>query len=232
MVKRHLKRLNIPKSWNIYKKEKFTVRPKPGAHTFELGMPLSLAIRDLLKYAKTSNEVKKILNNKEIIVDGKIRKNYRFMVGFMDVVSIPKLKKNYRVILNKKGRLFLLQITEQEAKVKVCKIIGKKLIKGKTQLNLLDSRNILVDKDSYKVGDSLLIELPGQNIKEHIKLEKGANVFVMGGKKTGTLCTVEDIKGRKIICKHENSIFEVLFDYVFAVGKDKALIRLEEDVKR
>jgi len=230
MVKKHLKRLAIPKSWDIRKKKnKFTTRPMPGAHSFELGIPLNLVIRDLLKYAKNNHEVKKILNNKEILVDGKIRKDYRFITGFMDSISIPKLKKNYRVILNKKGKLFLLATTEQEAKIKICKIIGKKLVKGKTQLNLFDSRNVLVEKDNNKVGDSVVIELPTQKIKEHLKLEKGASIFVMGGKKIGTLCLVEDIINRKIICKHNNTIFEVPFDYIFVVGKNKPLIKLEKE---
>lgn len=230
MVKRHLKRLAIPKSWDIKKKSnKFTTRPVPGAHSFELGMPLNLIIRDLLNYAKTNREVKKILNNKEILVDDKTRKDYRFITGFMDIISIPKLKENYRIILNKKGNLFLLQITEQEAKIKICKIIGKKLVKGKTQLNLFDSRNVLVDKDNYKVGDSVVIEIPTQKIKEHLKLEKGTSVFVMGGKKIGTIGAVEDIIDRKIICKHNNSIFEVPFDYIFVVGKNKPLIKLVKE---
>lgn len=230
MVKRHLKRLAIPESWDIKKKkQKFVTRPMPGVHSFELGMPLNLIIRDLLKYAKTNDEVKKILNNKEILVDSKRRKDYRFITGFMDAISIPKLKKNYRIILNKKGKLFLLAITEQEAKIKICKIVGKKLIKGKTQLNLFDSRNILVDKDNYKVGDSIIIEVPNQKIKEHLKLEKGVFVFVTGGKNIGTIGILEDIMGRKIICKHNEFIFEVPFDYIFVVGKNKPLIRLNEE---
>ncbi len=233
MTKRHLKRLAIPNSWDIKRKGiKFTTRPAPGAHPFGLGMPINLIIRDMLKYAKTNKEVKKILNNKEILVDGKVRKEYRFITGFMDSISSPKLKEHYRIILNKKGKISLLPITEQEAKIKICKITGKKLIKGKTQLNLFDSRNILVDKDTYKVGDSIVIELPSQKLKEHLKLEKGVIVFVIGGKNIGTVSTVEDISGRKIICKHNNTLFEVPFDYVFVMGKNKGLIKLDEDNKK
>ncbi len=233
MVKRHLKRLAIPKSWDIKKKKKkFTTKPMPGAHSFELGMPLNLIIRDLLKYAKTNDEVKKILKNEEVLVDGKRRKDYKFITGFMDTISIPKLKKQYRIILNKKGKLFLLGISDQEAKIKVCKIIGKKLIKGKTQLNLFDSRNILVDKDTYKVGDSLVIELPKQKIKEHLKLEKGVTVFIIGGKNIGTIALIEDITTEKIICKHNSTIFEVPFDYIFVVGKNKTVIKLQEESKK
>lgn len=233
MVKRHLKRLAIPNSWNIKKKGlKFTTRPDPGAHSLQLGMPINVIIRDMLKYCKTNSEAKKILNNGEVLIDGKVRKEFRFIAGFMDSISIPKLKENYRILLNKKGKLYLLPISDQEAKVKVCKIIGKTLVKGKAQLNLFDSRNILVDKDDYKVGDSLLIGLPEQEIKEHLKLEKGAAIFILKGKKVGIIGNVEDIIGRKVICKHNNILSEIPFDYAFVVGKNKGAIKIEEEIKK
>lgn len=228
MVKRHLKRLAIPKSWDIKKKGiKFTTRPSAGAHSFELGMPINIILRDMLKYSHSNREVKKIMDNKQILVDGKIRKNHRLIVGFMDVISAPKIKEHFRVILNKKGKLSLLHITEQEAKLKICRISGKKKISGKTQLNLLDSRNILIEKDPYKVGDSIVIEIPSQKIKDHLKLEKNSVVFIMGGKNTGKLGKVENIIGRIIICKDNSGLFEVPFDYVYVVGKDKPSLKVE-----
>ena len=71
MIKRHFKRLAKPKSWNILKKQgKFIIRPKPGAHSFENGLAITLVLRDLLKYAQTTKEAKKILINKIVMIDG------------------------------------------------------------------------------------------------------------------------------------------------------------------
>ena len=68
--KDHLKRLASPKSWPIKKKGiKWVKRPFPGPHSFKLGLPITIVLREMLCYAKTLKEVRSILNNKEILVD-------------------------------------------------------------------------------------------------------------------------------------------------------------------
>jgi small subunit ribosomal protein S4e len=146
----------------------------------------------------------------------------------MDVISIPKVSAYLRILLNKKGKLFLLPISKEEASIKPCKIRGKKLIKGKTQLNLFDGKNILVDKDNYKVGDTIIIELPSQKIKEHIAFQKGNLIYLIGGKHTGDVGLIEDIKGNRIVYKKDKSTFETLKEYAFVIGKEKSVILLEK----
>jgi small subunit ribosomal protein S4e len=183
MSKGYLKRYVAPKSWTLLRKtETFVVRPNPGAHPMKFGMPIALLLRQL-GYAKTAREIKKILNTKEVLVDGRRVKDHRFPVGFMDVLSIPITKENFRVILDYKGRLKLTPIkNDAEAGLRLCRINGKKVIrKGKIQLNLSGNRNLLVEKCEYKPGDSLLIEIPSQKIAQHIKLENGTLIFITGG---------------------------------------------------
>ena len=106
MKTHHLKRIAAPRTWLVQRKENtFIIRPKPGAHSLEYGLSLGVILRDVLKVGKTLAEVKKILNNKEILVDGKRRKDYRFIVGLFDVISIPALKQYHRVSLDNKGRI-------------------------------------------------------------------------------------------------------------------------------
>src|SRR3989344_3482821 len=134
----HLKRISMPRSWQIEKKEhKFVTRPLPG-QSFDLGMPLNVVLRDVLKLAYTNREVKKILNSKEILVNGVRIKEPRFIVGFMDTISIEEIKKHYRILLNHRGKVILQEIKKDESSVKICKIINKKKIKDRIQLNLFD----------------------------------------------------------------------------------------------
>jgi len=73
MVKNHLSRLNAPTSWSIKRKViKFTTRPSGGAHSLRESIPLSIVVTQLLKYARTRKEVKKILNEGKIFVNGKV----------------------------------------------------------------------------------------------------------------------------------------------------------------
>jgi small subunit ribosomal protein S4e len=230
MIKRHLKRLAAPRSWKIKRKGiTFITRPKPGAHSFNEAISLNVIIKDILKYATTTREVKKIIANKDVIVDGLRRKDHRFMVGFMDTFSIPELKAYYRMLISKKGELVLIKIDDKETKIKLCRIKNKSLVRDKIQLNLFDSRNILVDKNTdYKIGDTLVIEVPSQKIMQHIILERGAVVFIRKGKKVGSIGRIDTIGNDSVTCKKENGdIIETKKDYVFVVGKDKPFIKLE-----
>lgn len=225
-MKAHLKRSVIPKQWKIKrKKTRFSIRPLPRGK-FKLGVPLVIVFRDLLKKAKSSKEVKSILLNNEINVDGVRRKEIKFLAGLMDSLAIPSIKEYFRVLLNKNNQIELLPISKEEASLKLCKIVGKNFVKGKQQINLHDGRSLL-DEGKYKTGDSLLLGIPKQEIKEHIKLEKGCRVYLIGGKRAGSFGKVEDIKDNKIYCKIDKIIFDIDKKNIFVVGKEKGVIKLE-----
>lgn len=228
MVKNHIKRLTVPNTWRIDKKSTvYVTRPNPGAHSFELGMSLNILFKDILKFCKTTKEVKAILQDKEILVDGKRRYDYKAMIGFMDVLSIPSLKENYRIILNDKGHLETLKIKNNEAELKISKIINKRVLgKNKVQVNISDGRNLILKDSKYAVGDSLLITLPKQEVKEHLKLEKGALVIFLGGKFIGQIATIEEVKGDIVLAKIADKPIETVKRYCFVVGEKKPAIEI------
>lgn len=227
MVKKHIKRLVAPKSWPINRKgTKFVTRPNSGAHPLERAMPLNLIIKLLLSYAKKTREVKKILNAGKILVDNAVRKDYKFAVGLMDVISIPETNEFFRLILNKKGKFILQSLNKEESNIKPCKVIGKTILKKKKiQLNLFDGKNIIIEEDSYKVGDTVLYDLKDKKIKGVLKFGNGALIYLFGGKYTGTVATLQDIKSFygsqpsmiKLKLK-DGSEFETLKDYAFVVN--------------
>jgi small subunit ribosomal protein S4e len=101
--RKHLKRFKAPKHWPIHPKEnKWTTKPNAGPHAIEESLPLLLIVRDILGVADNAREAKRIINNGEILVDGRARKDYKFPVGFMDVIEIPKTENIYRVLPDEK----------------------------------------------------------------------------------------------------------------------------------
>ncbi|HKZ45635.1 MAG TPA: S4 domain-containing protein, partial [archaeon] len=93
-----LKRFKVPSYWKIEKKSvKWAVSPRPGPHKKYECIPLQVIVRDILKFAETGKEAKTIINKGEILVDGAVKKDYAFPIGLMDSVSIPKIKKFYRM---------------------------------------------------------------------------------------------------------------------------------------
>lgn len=227
-VEKHLSRIAMPKSWQIKRKGyKWVARPMPGAHTLKMGIPLVIIIRDIMNLSQTARETKKILNNKEVFVDGIVRKNPNFVVGVMDVITIPSLKKYYRVLLSSKGKMILKEISAEESRIKPCKIKNKTKVGKRMQLNLNDGKNVLVDKDEFKCRDTVILEIPANKIKEIVKFEKGSIVYLIGGKNIGSVGKIEDIKKDKIVYKKGNELFETLKEYAFAVGKHAPLIKIE-----
>ncbi len=229
MVKRHLKRINAPKTWKIQRRGiKFTVKSNPGGLPHNLSMSISNVLKHELGIVSSTKEVKHVVLVEDILVNGRKVKDYRFPVGFTDTVSIPKVNKYYRMIIGTDGILKPLQIEKEEAGLKIAKIVGKSLVKGKIQLNLFDGRNIFFEKQHYKVKDSVFITIPDVLVKEHLSFEKGALVLLYQGKHIGKLGKIENIKGTSIVVKSDGETFETKRDFALVVGKDKPLVKMTE----
>jgi small subunit ribosomal protein S4e len=229
MVKNHLKTIAAPKMWPVHRKSrKFMLRPNPGPHSLKSSVSLNFLLIELVNIAKTKKESVSILYKKEVLVNGKRRKEIEFPVGLFDVISIPEIKKHYRIGITKKGRLFAFVIDAKESNAKAYKIRDKKIVAKKTELNFSDGTNLVVEKDSYKVGDTLYIDFLKNNIIEHMKLEKGNTIFLTGGRHIGSLGKVEDIIGSKIVYKiKSNDVHETLKEYAFVIGHDSPIFKIE-----
>ena len=229
MGKNHIKRMAAPKTWNIRRKTtKFVTKQSPGTHVNELSYSMDVLLKEVLNYASTTRESKKLLNANDIKIDGKKRNDFRFPVGIFDTLQFAGSNENFRVVINRKGKLGLVKISREESSTKPCKIIGKTMLDGKMQLNLYDGKNMLSNDKSFKVGDTVMISLPDQKISKHLKLDKKAFVFLTGGKHIGETGIVEGILGNKIIYKDANgSLIETSKKYAFVVGDSKPSITLE-----
>ncbi len=234
-MSKHMKRLNAPKVLKIHRKEKvFTIRTSPGAYALKQSIPLGLIVRDYLKLTDTLKETKNVLSNGEITVDGKKVKNHKYSCGVMDVISIPTLKKDFRILFNRQGRLTLVPIKSDAAKWKLCRIENKTIVKGKQlQLNLHDGRNKIVNKDEYKTGDVLKINFKDQQIDDIYKFEKGSVSMIIGGSHIGEVANITDIQitisSKSNLTKMKGiTDFTTLQKYVFPIGKNKPSIELPE----
>ena len=220
----HIKRLAMPRSWPLPRKTSIWVtKAAPGAHALELCMPVVVVIRDILGYAKSTREVRHILHNNLVSIDGRICKDSRRGVGFMDVLTLGE--ENYRCIVDRKGILRYRQISKKEAGTKVCRINGKTTIKGgKTQLHLHDGRNILTDDAAeYNTGDSLVLALPSQEIKEHIRFSDGIKCYLTGGAHVGEFAEVSEyiVKRSSMPNEVQFADFGTVMSNVFAIGNQK-----------
>jgi small subunit ribosomal protein S4e len=224
----HLKRYSIPKYWKLGKKEDtFVVSPRPGPHKKSECIPLLIVLRNVLKMSETSKEAKSSIKKGDILVDKKVRKDPNYPVGLMDVIEIPKVKKFYRVSVDRRG-LLLEEIGPSQADKKLCRVQNKRTLKGGIiQLNLHDGRNILTEKNIYRPNDSLLIEISTQKILKHYKFDKNSPAIVISGKNIGVKGNVKDIFDRKsmlesnrVVLQTKGGEMETVKEYVL-VGEIK-----------
>ena len=203
----HLKRIATPKSWPISRRKgiSFIARPNPGPHKLSGSMPLNVVIKEILNIAKTTRETKRLLNNKKILIDGKPRKDYKLPIGLMDVIEIPEINQQFILLYDEKGKFALKPITKEESQKKILKIINKNILKkNRTQLNFYNGTNLQVEKDVYRTGDSVIMQ--GKEIKKHLKFEKGAIVYLTGGKHKGKIGLIDEIHQSSQITKGEITV--------------------------
>jgi small subunit ribosomal protein S4e len=228
-----MKRLTAPKSWAIPRKKTVWITgTNPGAHDKQTSISMMVVIRDMLHLCDTYAEGKKLLSSREICVDGRIVTEERFAIGLMDVVSIPKLNQNYRMMLDRKGKFRLVSLTEGKEKWKLCRIDGKTILSGgKVQLNLNDGRCLIVEKDTWKCGDVVKIELPSQKILDTYKLAKGNTAMILGGSHAGELGTIDEYIVQRSsapnLVKMKDGVITIK-ENVFVVGLKSSEVMLPE----
>jgi small subunit ribosomal protein S4e len=230
-MSRHQKRVTIPVSWPISRKtHTWVAKSSPGPHSANESIPLLTVVRDLLKLADNAREAKRILYEGKVLVDGRVQKDYKLPIGIFDVLSIPLLNQNYRMLKDARG-MFYLSLLEAGNVRKLARIENKTTLKGnKQQLNLSDGSNKLADGE-FKAGDSLVLSIPDKNIEDRIEFKVGNLAMVVGGKHTGQIGKIKDIMvvkssrpNRVIISGDEE--FETIVDYVYMIGKDAPVIKL------
>jgi len=184
----YLKRQQAPKNWPIPRKgTAYVVKPKSGA------IPLLIVFRDMLKVLQNRKEMKKIIQDKLILVNNRIARDETNGVNLFDTISIIPSKKYYRVELDERGKFNLEEIKESETNHKVSKIVDKKILKGKKmQLNLIDGNNF-ISNIKCNPGDSALISFREKKIEKCLPLIEGAKVAVFAGKHAGKKGVIEKI---------------------------------------
>lgn len=235
-LRKHLKRLRAPKHWMLSKVGGiWTTKPSQGPHKLRECIPLNLILRNKLKLALTGREAKMIVNSKEghIAVDGKIRKDFKFPVGFMDVLTLVKTKTNYRVLYDCKGKFGLHKISATESEFKLCKVKFRAMgPKGIPYLVTHDGRTIRFPNPAIKAQDTVRINLRTNDISDYYKFETGCQVMIKGGNNIGRVATLVKIEKHDgsydiIYCKDPSGKeFSTRVDNVFVIGTKKPEISL------
>lgn len=177
----HLKRNEMPKEWPMARKG--TAYFVSASHAKTKGIPVLIAIRDILHIADKRMEIKQMILRKEIKVNGKIVYTDKYPIRLFDVLSLEKINKVYRLVVS--GKKWNFEDAGKDADKKIVKIIDKKILKNKViQMNLQDGTNFVYAKP-FTVGDSVVLSLKENKIEKLLSLKEGAKVSIVSGKHAG-----------------------------------------------
>merc|ERR1712047_2017 len=233
--KKHLKRLAAPKSWMLDKLGGvFAPRPSTGPHKLRESLPMVVFLRNRLKYALNNSEVTKIVMQRLIKVDGKVRTDPNYPAGFMDVITIDKTGEFFRLVYDVKGRFAIHRITAEEAQYKLCKVkrvqVGPK---GIPFITTHDGRTIRYPDPLVKFNDTVKYDIASGKIEDFIKFDSGNLCMITGGRNLGRVGVVthrERHPGSFDIVHIRDAVghtFATRLNNVFIIGKsNKAWVSL------
>ncbi|KAG8755946.1 40S ribosomal protein S4 [Serendipita sp. 396] len=190
--KKHLKRIAAPSSWMLDKLGgTYASRPSTGPHKLRESLPLTILLRRRLQYALTGREVVTILAQRLVKVDGKVRTDTKYPIGFQDVISIEKSGEHFRLLYDVKGRFAIHRITPEEACYKLCKVkktpVGKR---GVPYIVTHDGRTIRYPDPEIAVNDTVKYDIEQNKITGFIKFDTGNVVVITGGRNMGRVGTI------------------------------------------
>jgi len=251
--RKHLKRLSAPRRWFLGKLGGiWAPQPSAGPHKLRESLPLSLILRDRLKYALTRRETLMIVMRRHVEVDKRIRTDLNFPTGFMDVVEIAKTEDRFRVLYDVKGRFVLHEIKEDEAAWKLCRVIklavGSKASVGRNPfakgqqaaipyIVTHDGRTIRYIDPAVRVNDTVKVDLATGKVIQHLKFEVGQVAMITRGANTGRVGEITRIEKHpgsyEIIHLKDkkSSAFATRVANVFIIGASKDGVKAEPEIQ-
>ncbi len=162
-----------------------------------------LAVRDMLGLAKTAKEVKRMIHEKLLKINGRAVKEYNQSIQLFNILEADK---HYELSLLPTRKFVLIPAKNKESRL--CRVVNRRLVSGnKIQLNLHDGTNIIT-KEKIAVGDSVYLDFDNK-VKKVVSLEKGKEVLIISGKYMGNKAKIESLSDNMISLKLEDRVVKI-----------------------
>jgi small subunit ribosomal protein S4e len=201
-------------------------KPSAGPHKSHECIPAILVLRNRLHYALTGREVGMIMHDRNVVVDGVVRTDPTYPLGFQDVLSIPKTKEHFRILYDVKGRFLLHRIRQEEAAYKLGKVVRIALgVKKIPYCVTHDGRTFRFPDPKIRVNDTVRVDLKTKKITDFVTFEAGHICMADGGHNAGRIGIITrrekhpgsfEIVHVKDLAGHS---FATRTQYVFVIGK-------------
>ncbi|EOQ99440.1 hypothetical protein E3P92_02628 [Wallemia ichthyophaga] len=202
-------------------------------HKLRESLPLTILLRNRLKYALSSDEVQAILQQRLIKIDNKARTDRTYPTGFQDVISVEASGEHFRILYDTKGRFTVHRITDEEAQFKLLKV--KKVAIGARGVPYIvshDGRTIRYPDPLIKVNDTVKFDLINNKIVDFVKFDTGHVAMATGGRNQGRIGAIigreRHLGGYDIVHLRDpvDRQFATRLTNVFVIGQQKSWVSL------
>ncbi len=220
----HQKRLSVPNSWPVERKEETFTTKAAGPHG-EAGVPLVIILRDVLGYVESRKEARYALEQDSVLVNGTPVGDEARPIGMFDILAFTEREEFYRVFPDEGGRLALTSIDEADAQSKLGKVEAKTDVGERTQLTLHDGRTLLVE-EAYDTNDSLVVSNDDGEVVAHFPYEAGALVTAVDGAHAGDVGEIDEIQvtpgsaPNNVLVDNDAGGFETIEEYVVVIDEN------------
>jgi small subunit ribosomal protein S4e len=175
-------------------------RPSQGPHKLRECLPITIVLRDRLKYALTNKECMQICMERCVKVDGKVRTDHNYPSGFMDVIELEKSNDRFRLMYDTKGRFVLHRVDREEALYKLCRVQKVYVAANKIPVAVThDGRTIRYPDPDVKVNDTIKVSIETGKMSDNLKFDVGALVMLTRGHNCGRVGSIMHVE------KHDGS---------------------------
>jgi len=211
----HQKRLSAPKHYPIERKQKKYVSNIKGSRDSATAIPAGLLLRDVLEYAETEKEAKKIIRDGQVLRNGNRLGDVQEGVGVLDLIEIPETEEKFRAV----KRQDRLEFVPVESDNHVAKIVDKTSQEDRNVYRLHNGENYST-KDEFEAGSTLVLN----DGAEEVALEEDSEALVIKGRHAGEEVTVHKLNRRgmnpdtAVVSEGENQYETQLSNLVAVTG--------------
>ena len=220
---RHIRRLASSRYMKIGRKtSKYVAKPTAGRHNGMASIALVTVLKEKIMQS-TTRDIRYLLNNNAVEINGKTVKRERYPVGFGDFIHLKPSKETYKVVSGKNGTFNIEKIKESEKQI--FKVVGKHTVAGgKLAVRIQDGRIFNCNDSKINVNDSVTLGKKG-GIDKVIPMEKGRECYVINGTHSSEKGKIAEIvkgtasRDATVRISGSNGEFETLLRNVMVIGE-------------
>ena len=220
---RHMKRLASPRYQHVEKKvNPYIIKPNAGRHTAVTSIAIATVLKEKLGVVGSTKEAKMVLGAGSVEVNGKAIKDFRYPLGFGDVLRFKPSGEHYVIGVGRKGAVSVEKSSDGGTAEQAFKVIGKYVSKGNKEMIRLYNGTVVPSVSGVKVNDS--VKIKEGKVSGVLKLQKGALCLVIRGVHASESGTISEIRPGSAVrpaiveIESRNGKMETLLDNVMAVG--------------